>query len=273
MASFEILGEPEHASGLLAHVPHSSDFVPDTERPGFLLGDLDLKGEGLRVTDHFTDLLYSGALESGGLMFVNRLSRLVVDPERFRDDADEVMAPMGAGAVYLRATDGAELRRDSPVERERLLQTYFDPYARAMEQAVDRLLARFGRCLVLDCHSFPRTPLRWEIHREAPRPELCLGTDSFHTPASLVAAMETACERQGVGFLRDVPFSGCYVPLKHYRRDASVAAVMIEVRRDLYMNEETGELGPGFEETKGTVGALIEAALNWLVSTETKTLP
>jgi N-formylglutamate amidohydrolase len=38
----------------------------------------------------------------------------------------------------------------------------------------------------------------------------------------------------------DTPFAGCYVPLKHYRRQPAVTALMVEIRRDTYMSEPGG---------------------------------
>ena len=42
------------------------------------------------------------------------------------------------------------------------------------------------------------------------------------------------------------PFAGALVPNAYYGRDQRVQSVMIEVRRDLYMNERTGEPSPHF---------------------------
>jgi hypothetical protein len=42
-----------------------------------------------------------------------------------------------------------------------------------------------------------------------------------------------------------------------YRKDLRVRAVMIEVRRDLYMDEESGARLPRFDEVRGRIsGAL-----------------
>ena len=35
----------------------------------------------------------------------------------------------------------------------------------------------------------------------------------------------------------DSPFAGTYVPLRYYGNDARVASIMIEIRRDQYMDE------------------------------------
>ena len=42
------------------------------------------------MTDHHTDELFENSVTSGGLLFVNRFSRLVFDPECFPDDAVEL---------------------------------------------------------------------------------------------------------------------------------------------------------------------------------------
>src|SRR5262249_36988045 len=149
--------------------------IPPAVRQGIVLSDSALEAELLRVTDHLTDELFRPALDLGGLVFANRLSRVVIDPERFRDDADEVMAGRGVGAVYRRTTSGQILREPSSAEHEHLLRTYFDPYAAALRKAVDVLLERFGRCLIVDGHSYPAVPLGWELQPTGRRPDVCLG--------------------------------------------------------------------------------------------------
>ena len=56
----------------------------------------------------------------------------------------------------------------------------------------------------------------------------------------------------------DTPFSGALVPVKHYRSNERVLALMIEVRRDLYMDEETGERLDRLTEVRRTVRVIIE---------------
>ncbi len=55
----------------------------------------------------------------------------------------------------------------------------------------------------------------------------------------------------------DQPFAGAITPLKHYSKDKRVMALMIEVRRDLYMDEKTGARNSKFEETRSIVQKII----------------
>ncbi|HLF69605.1 MAG TPA: N-formylglutamate amidohydrolase [Actinomycetota bacterium] len=249
---------------LIAHIPHSGTHIPRTIRSELLLGDEDLRAEVLRVTDHFTDRLFASAAEAGGVRFVNHVSRLVFDPERFRDDADEVMASRGAGAIYSTTSDGRNLRSITASRREEVLVGFFDPYASAMADAVDEMKRRFGCCLILDCHSFPRVPLGWELHLEGARPQIDVGTDPFHSPADLVTALTDVCAGEGLVTSRDHPFTGCYVPMRHYRRDQRTWSVMIEIRRDLYMDESTGAESKGFASTAQLVDQMIGRSVQWL---------
>lgn len=144
--------------------------------------------------------------------------------------------------------------------RQTLLSRYFDPYALAMTDQVGWILNQHGRCLILDGHSFPSRPLPYELDQSSDRPEICLGTDSFHTPFGLVREIERLCAREGVTTACDRPFSGTYVPLRFWRSDQRVVGLMIEIRRDLYMHETTGKPRDGFQRTHRLINRIIELA-------------
>lgn len=96
-------------SPVLLHVPHSSRTVPPEVRRGLLLDDAALARELDLLTDaHTAELaaLATALAPHTPWRFVNGLSRLVVDPERFPDDREE-MSAAGMGAVYTRTAHRA----------------------------------------------------------------------------------------------------------------------------------------------------------------------
>ncbi|MGW2564516.1 N-formylglutamate amidohydrolase [Streptomyces sp. NPDC001514] len=246
-------------SPVLLHVPHSARAVPEAVRSGITLDDRALERELDHITDAHTAELAAAAAEAAPLTpwrFVNGLSRLVVDPERFPDEREEMLA-VGMGAVYTRTTHREQLR-PADVDPQPLIDRYFRPYAAAMTSAVAGRLAATGRAVVIDVHSYPTEPLPYELHGEGPRPPICLGTDSFHTPAWLLARAESAFGNFG-GTGVDSPFAGTYVPLDHYGKDDRVSALMIEIRRDVYMREPGGPAGPGITALAAALAELVAA--------------
>ncbi|MER5585514.1 N-formylglutamate amidohydrolase [Streptomyces asoensis] len=247
------------ASPVILHVPHSAREIPAEVRAGIVLDDGALERELDHITDAHTARIAEEAARRAGTapwLFVNRLSRLVVDPERFPDEREE-MGAVGMGAVYTRTTHGGELR-PRQTDPEPLVARYFRPYARAMTDAVAERLAAVGRAVVVDVHSYPTEPLPYELHGEGPRPPVCLGTDAFHTPPELLAAARAAFgEVADVGL--DSPFSGTYVPLAHYGKDPRVSALMVEIRRDTYMSEPGGPAGPGLDRLATALAVLVDA--------------
>jgi N-formylglutamate deformylase len=229
------------------HVPHASTAIPGGLRDRFLLSPAVLDRELLLMTDRYTDELFDLS-PNDTVQFP--ISRLVVDPERFPEDADEPMASVGMGemgAVYTRTHDGAQLKRvHGEEERLSLLERFYWPHHRALEAAVTQRLDKFGRCLVLDCHSFHPAPLPHEPDQDPDRPEIDLGTDPIHTPKLLASVAERLFADAGLSVAFNQPFSGAMVPASRYRKDSRVAALMIEVRRDLYMDTQTGARSPQF---------------------------
>ncbi|MEU9234165.1 N-formylglutamate amidohydrolase [Streptomyces subrutilus] len=232
-------------SPVILHVPHSSRVIPESVRGGIVLDDEGLGRELDHITDSHTAEIAAAAAAGCAVRpwrFVNGLSRLVVDPERFPDEREEMLA-VGMGAVYTRTTHRERLRPDG-FDGRPLIDRYFHPYADAMTRAVQARLDAVGRAVVIDVHSYPARPLPYELHGDGRRPPICLGTDPFHTPAGLLAAAEEAFAGFG-GTGLDTPFAGTYVPLEYYGKDSRVEALMVEIRRDVYMSEPGGPAGPG----------------------------
>ena len=294
--------------GVIMHIPHSSAEVPADVRAQFLLEGDDLARELRLMTDWHTDKLF--ALPPAEAVTVRfPVSRLVVDPERFEDPEAERMEAVGMGAVYTKTSQRLPLRDEAEAAREReaLLARYYRPHHAALEAATAAALAAHGRCLIIDCHSFPSRPLPYEFKVSADRwkvihrPAVCIGTDAtlpphapfahagMHTPPWLreraaevlgemlsrwtgggapdpaIAPHEPAPEGAGgavAGIAFDRPFAGTMVPLPYLGNDRRVLSVMIELRRDLYMDEETGGRLTGFA---GCVAA-VQAALRRIIA-------
>ena len=243
---------------LVAHIPHSSTFIPPDVRASLKLTDAELQREILRLTDWYVDELFVSVRELGGVEVAFPVSRLVVDPERFENDAHEVMASRGMGVIYTRTSDGGELRAaPSEEERRALLDRLYRPHHAALEQATENCLNGFGRCLILDCHSFTSSPLPFELDQDPVRPDICLGTGSFQTPPVLTDSIEQFFRTLGWTVYRDTPYKGALVPMKFCGRDQRVSSIMIEVNRKLYMDEETGEKRMSFPEIQGAMNALL----------------
>ncbi len=71
------------ASPVILHVPHSSRRIPADVRPGIVLDDAALERELDHITDSHTEEIAEAAADLAGVTpwrFVNRASRLVVDP-------------------------------------------------------------------------------------------------------------------------------------------------------------------------------------------------
>lgn len=246
---------------VILHVPHDSTVIPDEVRHQFVAGDAELAAELVRMTDHHTLDLLALAVPAGQIVRAP-VSRLVVDVERFEDDSAEPMSACGMGVVYERMSDGRPLRRPiSAPERQALIDAWYRPHHERLAAAVQRAIDLHGEAILVDLHSFPSRPLPYEADQRADRPGICIGTDVFHTPASLEAAFVAAFRAGGFDVRLNAPFAGALVPVSHYRIDRHVSAVMIEVNRALYAQESSGEKNLGFDELAAAIRRCIGDAL------------
>ncbi|MBK8768496.1 MAG: N-formylglutamate amidohydrolase [Burkholderiaceae bacterium] len=179
-------------------MPHSSSAIPTAVRGDLNLCDSELAVELLRMTDWYTNELF-GQDDAQFCRVVFPYSRLVCDVERFSDDAREPMSARGMGAIYERTSDGRVLRnRMDSKARNLYLERYYHPHHLKLQELADHLLTSQRHCLIIDCHSFPTIPLPCDLDQSLSRPDICIGTDSTHTPAVLVHQIERACSSVGL---------------------------------------------------------------------------
>lgn len=249
------------------HVPHASRCIPAEARAAFLLDEAALQAELDRLTDHAVDILFVPPGAAVATVAAG-VSRFVVDVERFVEAAREPMSGVGMGAIYTRTTDGRPLRRDlAAAEERRLLERYYHPHHRRLAGAVDRALERHGRALVLDLHSFPDVPLPCDRDQAPGRPDVCIGTDAWHTPSALVDALAARAAATGFEVEVDRPYAGTMVPAVHHGRDRRVASVMVEVNRRLYLAEGSVRLTADAEAVGARVrGVVLGGVMDWVRS-------
>jgi len=253
--SFEIV-PGDTSSPYVIHVPHSSTRIPDDVRARLLLDDDALAEELRLMTDARTEelaILAASQVTPRPWLFVNRLSRLVVDPERLPNDHEELY-DVGMGAVYTRTSGGLALRESDEEAERTLLSRFLTPYAEALADLVDERIFATRRAVLVDLHSYPADALAYELHQDAKRPPVCVGVDVDHTTDGLLERVSRACSVIGEVVVNE-PFVGTYVPLRHFGRDNRVTSVMVDLRRDTYLRDD-GSLDP--DGARRIIDALVE---------------
>ena len=245
------------ANSLILNIPHSSSYVPQEDIRKVFLPQADsneqhpastgrdklIEQELLAMTDWYTDELFDHSI---GKAIIAPVSRLVCDVERFSHDEQESMASRGMGFCYEKGSQNQEIKNCPPEYRDEILWRYYAPHHIALTDAVESALIRSRSALILDCHSFSPEPLPYEPQQAYDRPDICIGTDEYHTSCNLEIAVEKFFRKRGFTVSLNNPYSGTIVPLRHYRKDKRVQSIMIEVNRGLYLEPGTSDKNDDF---------------------------
>ncbi len=238
---------------LILHIPHSSTNIPSLE--GYVDDKTKIENEIIKLTDWYTDELFHSDYD---VMIVTPFSRLFCDVERFENDEDEIMSKVGMGVLYERFDDDEVLRTVTPQYRKNVIRDYYQVHHNWLNQVVSTQLELEGRALIIDCHSFPSTPLFKAIEQSNNPPDFNIGTDSFHTPTELTEIAIDYFNNLGYSCGLDWPYSGTIVPMDYYKKNKNVYSIMLEVNRKLYLNEPKNEKSLEFEKTMKIVQRFIE---------------
>jgi N-formylglutamate amidohydrolase len=98
------------------------------------------------------------------------------------------------------------------------------------------------------------------------RPEICIGTDEYHTPFALTASAEKAFKAKGFTCALNSPFAGTLIPSPFWTNNENVMGLMIEIRRDLYMDGSTFQLTDNSKLVRRAICDAILAITNSLTN-------
>lgn len=211
----------------ILHIPHASTHIPNYN--GF---HMDKVAENIDLlTDWATDRIFDvDRVEK----IVTPYSRLFCDVERFDDEA-EPMHGIGRGFFYTNGYDGTSLRKHDPELKMGVYKDFYLKHHDLFYEKVKERLDEFGVCHVLDCHSFNDAPIV-PFNDNPKSPDICIGTDPFHTPDYLLRHTLNYFANRGYSVEVNNPYSGCIVPKPYFKSNGNVKGIMVEINKRIYMD-------------------------------------
>ena len=219
-----VLNNNSKDHNLLVHVPHASTYIPENLRKDFIVENDLIDKESNISADLYTEQLARQAWPLATIIEA-KISRIVLDVERYEDDSKEIMAQFGRGMIYTKSHDGKKIRdKVSQEKRQKLIDQYYAPHWKKLRDSAK------GKVLI-DLHSYPVEPWSIELRPNNGRPEIDLGFTEELTPTKWVKSITNHFENLDFEVGHNTPYSGVI--------DAGAnAAIMIEIRRDVIGSPE-----------------------------------
>jgi N-formylglutamate deformylase len=184
-------------------------------------------------------------------------------PDYVNTTSPRVRAGLGTVARIVGAGEPIYAQKLLFAEAQARVETCWKPFHAALEGVIEATLARFGTCIVIDCHSMPTLP-----GRQNSRVDIVLG-DGYGTTCApdWTDFILVGLTKQGLRARRNEPYAGGYITRHYGRPREGVQAVQVEVARGLYMNENDFSRSAQFAATQRKMteflATLVETAEVW----------
>ena len=248
---------------VVVSVPHAGVRTAGYEET--LTPELDVRGDA----DLFVDRLYRIGEPDGPETYVAALlSRFVCDLNRDPDDVapgavPEHRAPRnvdGRGFIWAVTTSGAPaLSRPLTLPEWSGRTAIHTAYHEAISRALLRARARFGFAILVDGHSMPSRGRAGHTDTGSVRADVVPGDREGTSCSPALRALVTRhFAAAGLTVRPNDPYKGGFITTHHGRPADDVHAIQIELRRDLYMDEEKFAIvQPGFDRLRALIAGLL----------------
>lgn len=249
ISSFHIRDAGLNEIPVVVNIPHSGIYVPERMRADFASPGV----RSLPMTDWYLHHLLDFLPAMGITTIYGTYSRFVADVNRpppllrgtGTSDGFVPEETFWGDPIYSQPPSADDLasRRD----------LVYAPYHARLTEMLQSRITRFGCVALVDMHSLdPRVA----AHRQLPRADVYLGDGNGTSNSGwLTSTFERGFRGLGLDVRRNQPFSGGYIA-RHYGAMPRVAALHVELRRSLYLDENQPDRFPtnaGFTSFKSTL--------------------
>jgi N-formylglutamate deformylase len=249
--------------------PHSGLFAPDDFG---CIPPAEVLWTG-GVDNHVEDI-FADVPRYGGVFIEALYLRSYVDPNRNENEIDPSLldepwpddivrsARVGlrSGLIWSNIPPDIELydRKLSVAEVKNRIERYWRPYQTALKQEMVRLAKAHGSVWHLNCHSNRSYGTKYSVDGDGHRrPDMELGTlDDTACAPEFTDLVRNFLKDCGYGVQVNVHYKGNHLVRGYSDPANGHHSMMIEIRKDLYMDEKTLERNKGYNETKANMSKL-----------------
>ena len=269
-AMFRLHAPEGVAIPLVCDSPHSGVQYPDD------FGHAVPRALLRAAEDTHVEALWGDAPKLGATLVEALFPRSYLDLNRTLDDIDPnlLASPwptplnpsektrLGSGLMW-RTVKNTPIyaRLLSVAEVQQRIARCYQPYHQALAAAVESTHQRFGAVWHLNLHSMPNNAYeRLQIKSDKPLADFVLGDrDGTTCEPAFVALVEEYLRGCGYSVARNDPYKGVQLIAKIGQPALQRHSMQIEIRRPIYMDEESRERNADFEVVRKDITGLLNA--------------
>ncbi len=233
--------------------------------------------------DTHVEALWGQAPKLGATLVEALFPRSYLDLNRTLDDIDPtllatpwptLLAPsektrIGSGLVWRTVKNTPIYDRLLPVaEVRQRIERCYQPYHAALAAAVENTHRRFGAVWHLNLHSMPNNAYeRLQIQSDRPLADFVLGDrDGTTCEPAFVALVEEYLRGCGYTVARNDPYKGVQLIAKIGQPALQRHSMQIEIRRPIYMDEESRERNANFDAVRNDITGLFKTMATYFAA-------
>ena len=202
---------------------------------------------------------------------VNR-AKVELDPNMFfdypREDIglNQQRSRYGLGIIHKVTADSQPIYagKISYKEAEERIKNVYDVYHQTLKNLIERTIAKFGFCLVLDCHSMPSKIC--SIISESPRIDFGLGNLFEQScPNKISFYVENELVKREYYVSKNRPYSGALITFNYCEPRKQSYTLQLEINRVIYADENTLEKNVYFQHVSYDLGKVVTQLANFLL--------